>query len=243
MNSNHVRYASFVLLLVTGILGVGDLTKVFPFLPVQYASLTGIFILALKEWLMGQLTPATNARTPDNTPTKTSVIVLFACLMAATMGTTACNAPTSSNATVVKLENPNNIAQVVQGGVKLAGQRFLLKNPNYKTEVVAAADALVLVAAGNPSTLTAADIQAALANPNLGISASTQLEISGDLTTTLDLFEVTFALQFPGLKPDYAIYLDAVANGLYAAGGQTTVVSLPVITWPPVTAAIGSPAS
>jgi len=68
MNSNHVRYASFILLLVTGILAVGDLTKVFPFLPASYAPLVGIFIIAVKEFLMGKLTPATNQHTPDNTP-------------------------------------------------------------------------------------------------------------------------------------------------------------------------------
>lgn len=70
MNSNHVRIASFVLLLLTGILAVGDVTKVFPFLPLQYAPLVGIFIVAAKEWLLSQLTPSTNQHTPDNLPPK-----------------------------------------------------------------------------------------------------------------------------------------------------------------------------
>lgn len=70
MNSNHVRIASFVLLLATGILAVGDITKVLPFLPAQYATLAAILILAVKEWLMSIVTPATNKDTPDNLPPK-----------------------------------------------------------------------------------------------------------------------------------------------------------------------------
>lgn len=70
MTSNQVRISSFVLLLVTGILAAGDITKVFPFLPAQYATLVAIFILSLKEWLMSVVTPATNQHTPDNLPPK-----------------------------------------------------------------------------------------------------------------------------------------------------------------------------
>ena len=43
----------------------------------------------------------------------------------------------------------------------------------------------------------------------------------------------SFNVTFPTLKPNYAIYLTAVANGLYGAAGKTaSVVALPVIPWP-----------
>lgn len=147
----------------------------------------------------------------------------------------ACNAPTSTNSTAVALENPNNIALVVTGAVKIGAQRFLLKNPSYNAQVVAIADALVVAASGNPQTLTAQDIATTVSDTKFGLNASAQLEIAGDLSTALDLFETTFNIQFPGLKPNVAIYLDAVANGLYSAAGKTTAVVLPVIPWPPVT--------
>lgn len=149
-----------------------------------------------------------------------------------------CAAPSSTNKTVTALENPNNIAQVVTGGVKIAGQRFLLKNPSYTNQVAAVADALAVIANGNPSSLTAQDIQSTVSDPKFALSSSQQLEFAGDLTTALDLFETTFNIQFPGLKPNYAIYLDAVANGLYGAAGKATQIPLPVIPWPPVAAAL-----
>jgi hypothetical protein len=157
--------------------------------------------------------------------------------LALALSAASCNAPTSTNPTVVSIENPNNQAKIVTGAVKIAGQRFLLKNPTYSSQVAAIADALVVVANGNPATLTAQDVQTTVADPKFSLSSSQQLEIAGDITTALDLFETTFSIQFPGLKPNYAIFLDAVANGLYGATGSTATVTLPVIVWPPVTAA------
>lgn len=168
---------------------------------------------------------------------KNTKLTLIA-IIAAVAGLAGCNAPTSTNKTVTALENPNNIAQVVTGGVKIAAQRFLLKNPKYENQVAAVADVLAVIANGNPSSLTAQDIQSTVSDPKLGLNSSQQLEVAGDLTTALDLFEVTFNIQFPGLKPNYAIYLDAVANGLYGAAGKSTQIPLPVIPWPHVAAVL-----
>lgn len=168
---------------------------------------------------------------------KNTKLTLIA-IIAAVAGLAGCNAPTSTNKTVTALENPNNIAQVVTGGVKIAGQRFLLKNPSYTNQVAAVADALALVANGNPASLTSQDIQSTVSDPKFGLNTSQQLEVAGDLSTALDLFETTFQIQFPGLKPNYAIYLDAVANGLYGAAGKSTQIPLPVIPWPPVAAVL-----
>jgi hypothetical protein len=70
MNSNTVRIGTFVLIICTLILAAGPLTGLFPGLPAKWAPLVGLLILGLKEWLMSILTPATNSRTPDNTPPK-----------------------------------------------------------------------------------------------------------------------------------------------------------------------------
>ena len=233
MNSNHVRYGQLALLLITAILAVGDITKVFPFLSPQYATLVTILIVAVGEWLKAQMTPATNQHTPDNTPpAPLGVILLGLCVLS--MGMTACQAPTSTNANVVALENPNNIAKVVEGGVQIGATAFLAKNPSYNAEVVAAADALLAAAASNPAGLTASDITAILAKTS--ISGSTQAEVASYATSALGLFESSFTLQFPTLKPNYSIYLIATADGLLAASGNgTKVVALPVIPWPPVT--------
>jgi hypothetical protein len=151
-----------------------------------------------------------------------------------------CTAPTSSNPEVVALENPNADAKVAQAVLTIAAQRFLGNNPSYKNELTAAADALVVLANGNPSLLTGADVAAALAKT--GLSSAVQNEVSGDVTTGLDLFNVTFAIKFPSVKVNYAIFLDSAANALYAATGSSQAVTLPVIPWPPVTAAATAPA-
>jgi hypothetical protein len=70
MTSNQVRIVSFILLLVTAILAAGDVTKIFPFLNPQYATLTTIIIVAIKEWAMSIVTPNTNAQAPDVLPPK-----------------------------------------------------------------------------------------------------------------------------------------------------------------------------
>ena len=68
LTSSHVRIGALVLLIVTGILQVGNITQVFPFLPTNYAVLVTLLIVAVKEWLLQKVTPTTNASTPDNLP-------------------------------------------------------------------------------------------------------------------------------------------------------------------------------
>lgn len=68
MNSNHARYLTLVLMILTGISAAGPLTNTFPGLPAKYVPFLTLFILAFGEWLKAQLTPATNQHTPDNAP-------------------------------------------------------------------------------------------------------------------------------------------------------------------------------
>ena len=158
-------------------------------------------------------------------------LVSLAC--ASLLAFTACQAPTSTNATVVQLESPNNIAKAVQGGIQIGATAFLSKNPSYNAEVLAVADALVAAAASNPAGLSASDITAILAKTSA--STTVQSEIASYATSALGLFESSFTINFPTLKPNYQIYLLATANGLFAATGNgTKVVPLPVIPWPPV---------
>jgi hypothetical protein len=60
-------------MILTGLLAVGNITQVLPFLPPQYATLAVIVIVALKDYLLNQVTPATNSQTPDNLPPKPPV--------------------------------------------------------------------------------------------------------------------------------------------------------------------------
>jgi hypothetical protein len=238
MTSTHVRYGAFFLLLLTGILAAGDITKVFPFLPPNYATLVVIVIVALKEFLIEQVTPSTNANTPDNKPSApmppvSLILVALLCLVA--FGNVACTAPTSTNPTVVQLENPNNQAKITQGAVQGLAGLFLNRNPGYKNELKAAGDTLLALAASNPATLTGADVSAYLGNTSL--SGVTQNEISNEVTGALAVYEAAFNFSFPTVKVNYAIFLDAVANGLYAASGYAaSEIALPVIPWPPVAA-------
>jgi hypothetical protein len=160
-------------------------------------------------------------------------------------------APTSTSATgtatstgpsqvVLALENPNNIGKAVQAGVQFGATAFLANNSTYKGEVLAAADGILAFGASNPSGVTGADIASVLANT--GISTKTQSEIASYATSGLSLFETNFNVTFPALKPNYAIYLDAIANGLFAALGDVSLeVTLPVIPWPPANAAAPTP--
>lgn len=162
--------------------------------------------------------------------------VLIPGAILAAVSLTGCNlfSTGGSSTTTQALTNPNNIARAVQDASAAGGALFLNRNPGYSAELVAAADALVAFSSGNPSTLTGQDLAAILAKT--GIRSATQAEISAGLTTALSIFQADFQTQFPSLKPNYAIYLDAVANGLYIAAGKANqAITLPVIAWPPGT--------
>ena len=144
-----------------------------------------------------------------------------------------CTTPTSSNTTVVALENPNNQAKAVQYGVTAGATAFLANknNAQYAPELVAVAYALALVAAGNPQNLTAADIAGLVKMAK--VSDAVANEVTAEGTALLGVFNSAFAINFPTLKPNYQIFLFAVSNGIYMATGGTAV-ALPVIPWPPV---------
>lgn len=147
--------------------------------------------------------------------------------------------PSQTSSVVQAVENPNNEASAVQAGVTAGATAFLARNPSYSNELVAVADSLVGLASGNPTTFTAADIEATLAKTSL--STSQQNEISSIVVAALGTFQAAFKVNFPNLNPGYAIFVDAVANGLYqATGNGTKVVPLPVIPWPPAASAATS---
>jgi hypothetical protein len=131
---------------------------------------------------------------------------------------------------VLAIENPNNIAKAAQGAVQFGATAFLARNPGYAAEITAAADAMTALAAGNVDTVTPADVTASLAKTK--ISAATQSEVASYVTSARALFESSFAVNFPTMKPNYAIFFLAVANGLNGATGKLPV-PLPVIPWPP----------
>jgi outer membrane lipoprotein SlyB len=160
------------------------------------------------------------------------IIIALAALCAIALS--GCQTP-SSNATVSALQNPNNEAKAVQAAVTLAATTFLANKGNvqYSPEVVAVADALAVLAAGNPQNLTVTDIAGLVAAAKA--SAATAGEITAELNAALGLFNSSFAINFPTLKPSYNVFLLAVANGLKQATGGTAT-ALPVIPWPPAAA-------
>lgn len=149
---------------------------------------------------------------------------------------TGCVAPTSTNSAIVALQNPNNEAKAVQAATQGAATAFLANadNTQYVPELVAVADALTTIAAGNPQSITAADIAGLVATVKLSPATANQVAAIG--TSLLGVFNSSFAVNFPTLKPNYTIFLIAVANGLHAATGGTAA-PLPVIPWPPAPAA------
>ena len=199
-------------------------------LPPWLGILIALVVTVANQWVKDSTPPPTVAG-KQNTGVGTPIILL-GCLLGLSMGTTACQAPTSTNANVVVIENPNNQAKVVTGVISVAANRFLAKNPTYKAELVAVADSLVAAAHGNIRSFTQTDIAAILGKTSLNVAV--QSEAANDAGLALDMFNTAFAIQFPGVKVNYGIFLDAVANGLYAATGHATV-PVPVIPWPPVT--------
>ena len=145
---------------------------------------------------------------------------------------TGCVAPTSTNKTIVALQDPNNEAKAVQLAVAAGTTEFLANHQNnqYAPEVVAVADALALLAAGNPQNLTGADIAGLVSATKVNADVANQATVG--ITTALGIFNSAFAVNFPTLKPNYTIFLLAVSNGLHIGTGGTAV-ALPVIPWPP----------
>lgn len=153
---------------------------------------------------------------------------------------TACVSPTSTNTTVVSLENPNNEAAAVQAVIAIAANRVLAKNPGYTADALTVADGLSAIANGTEASgVSAPDIAAVLANPKLSMPIAMQADVSSDYNLALGLFNTTFQLKFPTLKLNYNIFVLAFANGIYSAEGKPTV-PLPVIPWPPAATAPSS---
>lgn len=161
---------------------------------------------------------------------------LFSCLVIAA-SLSGCSlfspAPTTTGAVIpAPTVTTANFAKGTQAVIFAVATGFLANNPKYASETVAAADALVALAATNPATLTASDLTAALANT--GLSSKTQASIGQYATSALGIYETDFAVNLPTLKPQYGLFLIAVANGLYQANGKAAL-PLPAVSFIPKT--------
>jgi len=161
----------------------------------------------------------------------------FAALCAAVSFTTGCvsngtpgSTTTSSALSQIEAQvTPTTLAKAAQDVISAVGAGILQKNPKYSGDVSAAADVFTAIATSNPGALTGADITAALASTN--ISAANQQTISTYAGSALALYESDFKINFPALKPNYALFATALANGLnVASGNPNKVVALPATT-------------
>lgn len=126
-----------------------------------------------------------------------------------------------TSTTTAAVFTPLNVAKGTQDTVTAAAMLFLANNPSYTAEVAAAADAFSVLAKGNLTALTPADLKAALANTS--ISTKTQTQIAAIASLALTTFEQDFSTNLPSLQPQYALFVQAVANGLNAGLGKATV--------------------
>jgi hypothetical protein len=180
---------------------------------------------------------------------KIRILSLVACAVALAFNagcqstTTPGGAPAPTALQQIKAQlTPNVVAKGAQDAIAAVGAAVLANNPKYNADFVAAADALTALASQDPTGVTAGDFNAVLALTNL--SASDQKAISAGLVLAIGTYEADFKLNFPQLKPNYVLFLDAAANGLFIASGNgTKVVPLPVVTVPaPVVAPTPAPA-
>ena len=141
-------------------------------------------------------------------------------------GLTACQSGTTLSSVTSQI-TPTTLAKGAQDVLAAGGAAILAKNPAYVTEVAAAADVFTAIAASNPASLTSADVSAALKPTS--ISPANQTAIATYAGAALALYTSDFSISFPKLKPDYALFATAIANGLnVAAGFPAKVVPLPV---------------
>jgi hypothetical protein len=143
---------------------------------------------------------------------------ILAILFAATLSGCALFQPSTGTSTVF---TPENVAKASSDALAISGALFLQNNPSYAGELLAAADAIAALAASNPAVVTGTDIAAALGKTS--ISEKTQGQISAAVSLALGIFVKDFSTNLPTLKPQYALFVKAAANGLYAAVGHAPI--------------------
>ena len=134
-----------------------------------------------------------------------------------------CQLPNGATPATVTAQifTPANIAQGTTDIVQAAATAVLAKNPSYLGEVQAVDDALTAMITTNPFVVTTADLQAVLAKTSL--TPASQGQWAAILGGALGIFERNFATNLPTLKPNYLLYVKAVANGLNGALGKPPV--------------------
>jgi hypothetical protein len=158
---------------------------------------------------------------------KTKIITLpllaIACSLVACTGCQFFDPSTASGSatTIASIFTPQKIASATTDVIGLTTTAVLANNPTYVDEVQSVADAFVALAASNPSVVTTADIQAVLAKTKL--SPQRQAFWSAITGGALGVFERNFADNLPTLKPQYNLYVKAVANGLLGALGKPPI--------------------
>ncbi len=143
------------------------------------------------------------------------------------LGLTGC---ATTGTTVSSILTPAKIAQGTTDVLSAVGAAVLANNPSYTGEVQAAADVFAALAASNPGALTGADVTNALSKST--IPSATQKAISAGAVLALGIYERDFAANQPTLKPDYAMFATAIANGLLGALGKPPLPLPPALTVP-----------
>lgn len=147
---------------------------------------------------------------------KTKLTLLFAACLALV----GCVAPPAGKPSMAaQILTPANIQKATRESLQVAGGLVLNRNPSYIGEVQAAADVFTVLATSNVSALTPADIASSLSKT--AISQSIQQDIVAGATLALTIYENNFNVNLPALKPQYAAFCQAVADGLNAAVAGT----------------------
>lgn len=127
----------------------------------------------------------------------------------------------TGSTTAAQVFTPDHIAQATQDAIGLGGTAFLANNPSYLPTVQAAADAFAAIVASNPAAFTTADVQSVLSKTKT--DAKQQAQLAAIIGGALGIFERDFATNLPTLKPNYALFVKAVANGLNGALGKPPI--------------------
>lgn len=130
---------------------------------------------------------------------------------------------TTASSIAAQIFTPANIAQAATDTITIGGPFIIANNPSYSAAAQGLADAFYALAASNPSTVTGADVQAAVGKTTF--STADQKLISGLIVGALGIYERDFAAKLPGLKPNYALFAKAVGDGIEGALGKPPATS------------------
>lgn len=155
-------------------------------------------------------------------------IIAHVIALAAALALCGCQTTGSSSSSVsAVLTNPNNLAIAAQDSINAGVALILARNPSYQASLVGVADALAAVASSNPAQLSSSDVAGILAKTSLSSTDAEEVQVA--VVTAQGVFLSAFkGVALPQLKPVYALFLDAIANGIYLATGHPTI-TLPTV--------------